>query len=158
MRSQVAGWLLGVPTAATGAMVAVTRLNGLPGLALALSVGFVLLALWVARAKLGLGRERRKKVNGYRLLDGATRGEVVRAYLKALHLMSHRGYPKRQAHESPADYVTKLESENFPVPDTFRRISRMATCALYDPTALESGMVPDGWRLLKTLRAIPKLT
>ena len=158
MRSQLADWLAGVPTAATGAVVALVRFNPLTGIALAFSVGFVLLALWVSIAKLRAGRKSRSNINGYRLLDGATRGEVVRAYRKALHLMSRRGYPKRQAHESPGDYVTKLESENFPVPDTFRRISRLATCALYDPSSVDSGVIPESWRLLKTLGATPKLT
>ena len=139
-------------------MVALTRFNPLTGIALAFSVGLLLLALWVSIAKLRAGRKSRSNINGYRLLDGATRGEVVRAYLKALHLMSRRGYPKRQAHESPADYVAKLESENFPVPDTFRRISRLATCALYDPSSVDSGVIPESWKLIKTLGATPKLT
>ena len=158
MRGQFAGWLRVVPTAATGAVVAVTSVDGLPGVALTLSVAFVLVALWVSIAKLGLRRARTEHGNGYRLLGGAARGEAVRAYLRALRLMRRRGYPKRQAHESPADYVTKLESQDFLVPNTFRRISRLATCALYDPAPLDSGIVHEGWRLLKTLRAIPKLT
>ena len=153
MRGQIVDWVLGIPASAAGAATVLTSLEPLPAAVLALSVTLVLAALWAATAKLGLNWRRATNGIEYTLLRGVTREEVVRAYLKALHLMRRRGYPERQEQESPADYVANLESEDRPAPEAFRRISRLATYALYDPAPFDEGLAPEGWRLLRTLRA-----
>ncbi len=158
MRSALGERVLGVRFAAADAVAALTSSRGLPAAAFTLFVTLVVVALWVSIARLGLlNRERSKNREGYTLLRGVTRSEVTRAYLKALHLMGRRGYPLRREHESPADYVTMLLSQDLPVPQTFRRISSLAAHALYDPTPLDSGIAREGWAQLKILRAGPRL-
>ena len=158
MRGALVERVLGVRLAATGAVAALTSSNGLPAAAFALFITVLLVLLWISIARLGLlDRARSKNRGGYTLLHSVTRGEVMRAYLKALHLMGRRGYPQRREHEGPADYLAMLQSQDLPVPQAFRRISRLAAQALYDPTPLDSGTAREGWAHLKTLRAVARL-
>ena len=159
MRSPFTGFFLGIPGAATAAVARLTTNRQLPGIIVViLSACVVCVALWMSCARLSLRRTRNEHVHGYKLLDGSSRREVVRAYLKALNLMKRKGYPGRQVHESPADYVSQLESQNFPVPDAVRGITELATRALYDPSSPDPDSIDASWKLLNILRACPKLT
>ena len=156
MRGALGERVMGVCLAAADAVAALTSSTGLPAAALTLVVTLALVALCLSIARLGLlNRAGAKNRAGYSLLRGLTRGEVMRAYHTALHLMGRNGYPLRREHESPADYLAMLGSQDLPVPQAFRRISSLAAHALYDPAPLDSGLAREGWAHLKTLRTVP---
>ncbi len=158
MRTQFASWLFGMPGVAIGTVAAVTTFNELPVFMAILSASVVFAALWAFFVKLRRRRPPKGRVGGYGSLAGPSRGKVVRDYLKALNLMKLRGYPVRQVHESPVDYITKLESQGLPVPNTFRGISGLATRALYDPASPDLNAADESWKLLNAMRAISRVT
>ena len=158
MRARFANWLLRMPGVATGAVAAVTTFNELPVFMAILSASVVFAALWTFFVKLRRRRSPRRRVGGYGSLAGPSRRKVVRDYLKALNLLKLRGYPVRQVHERPVDYITNLESQGLPVPNTFCGISRLATQALYDPASPELDAGDESWKLLSAMRAIPRVT
>ena len=140
------------PTAAAEAMATLTGEYG------ALTVGGALfgLALGVlALAGAVLSRRKRNSrlegVYGYSTLEGAERAEVRQSYGGALRVLKKKGYPERGGDQSPEDYLSHLLRIRLGVPEAFRRITRQASRALYDPRALAEGEGLDVKTNLKEL-------
>jgi hypothetical protein len=92
----------------------------------------------------------------YSLLWDSDREAVRKAYSKALKILGRKGYPVRQAHQGPVDYVLSLKARGFHVPAVFYALSHMAAQALYDPSPME-GVETDGLKSgLSALRGLPK--
>ena len=76
-----------------------------------------------------------------------------RVYRKALRLLKQKGYPQRQAHQSPEDYLALLRELGIQVPDAFQTISGRTTEALYDPRLFSHPTARETIKRLKELRS-----
>ena len=141
IRGQLKDLVLASPSAAAGAVA-----------------GAVLLALALVASAIAMSRRSARKGDSYSRLGGADREAVLRSYLKALRAMARKGYPKRQMHQSPGDYVRGLAAQGLPVPESFLNLSRQASEALYDPSPLDRYAALDGKQRLEAVRAAPTLS
>ena len=92
----------------------------------------------------------------YSLLQGSSRDQLKRAYRKGLTVLTRKGYPRRQPHQSPEDYLAMLRISGLPVPDAFQQLTRHATDAIYNPRKIDDAAMPGVKRLLQDLRVAAK--
>ena len=125
-----------------------------PRAALMASLAIILLlaltAIRVARKRQNRGHD---PLHQYATLPGNSRNEMRRVYHKALRLLKRKGYPQRQAHQSPEDYLSVLRELGIQVPDAFQTISSRTTEALYDPRPFSHPTARETIERLKELRS-----
>ena len=107
-----------------------------------------------------MGQKRRKRPMdlpaSYTPLPGGARSEVKDVYQRALRLLQQKGYPRRQAHQSPREYVEALYELRVPVSEAFQEISHQAGDALYNPQPLRHSVVQKVKQKFKELRKVPR--
>ena len=158
LRGQFKDFVIDAPAAAAGAIASIFSGRGQQaGAALLAATALVLAFVALAMAR-RLIKSRRARRDGYSMLEGLDRLEIRRVYSKALRVLARKGYPRRQDHESPDDYMERLLSLGLPIPEEFRQMSRQAAHALYDPLPLLRIPEHDGKRGLRALRGMTKLT
>ena len=125
-----------------------------PRVALLASLASILL---VALTVIRVARKRQNRghdpLHQYATLPGNGRNEVRRVYRKALRLLKQKGYPQRQAHQSPEDYLAALRELGIRIPDAFQAISSHTAEALYDPRPFGHPTDREAIERLKELRS-----
>ena len=155
IRADLKDIVLASPGAAANAVGSLFAQRGAAaGTAGLVLMAFVLVALVVAWRRRGTQRHNRRE---YTRLRGVDRQAVLTSYAKALRVMARKGYPRREAHQSPGDYVDLLVSNGLAVPDAFSNLSRQASEALYDPSPLDDYAAHDGRQRLRAVRSAPSL-
>ena len=118
-------------------------------------LGSLALAIAIRFRRLRWTRSRRTR--GYTRLTGGGREHVMSVYRKALRTLERKGYPRRQSHQAPGDYLAHLEAEAVLVPILFRDLTHRADAALYDPRSQDSLLTAAVAVLIKPLRNLPRL-
>ena len=125
-----------------------------PGVALLASLASILLvALTVIRVARKHQNRGHDPLHQYATLPGNGRNEVRRVYRKALRLLKRKGYPQRQAHQSPEDYLAVLRELGIRIPDAFQTISSHTAEVLYDPRPFGHPTAREAFERLKELRS-----
>ncbi len=132
-------------TALTGTGVGVIMVAPLT-LVLALLSAFL---VWMVRRR---NQARLDQALVYSRLQGGSRDQLKRAYRKGLTVLTRRGYPRRQPHQSPEDYLAMLRESGFSIPEAFQQLSRHATEAIYNPKVIDDEAMGAVKRLLQDLR------
>lgn len=144
-------------SSASGAMTSAFG-SGRQAAVFGLPLAVVLTALVAGLTTLFKRRTRgRRSPAEYSAIPGVGREDVREAYRKALGALAGKGYPGRQPHQSPMEYVEMLDAMGHDVPDVFRAISSAATRAFYDPTPLDVSVSDRVKAALRALRGIPRL-
>ena len=145
---------------ATAASTGLTALTGTQGVALMMVAPLALLLallsaflVWMVRRR---NQARLDQALVYSLLRGSSRDQLKRAYRKGLTVLTRKGYPRRQPHQSPEDYLAMLRESGLPVPEAFQQLSRHATDAIYNPRTIDDAALPGVKRLLRDLRVAAK--
>ena len=152
LRAQVGDIVQGSTTAISAG---VTSLFGGAGV-----LGFLFVVITAAAILTRLRRRRwsrTRRRRGYSLLAGGGRERVMGVYRKALRTLERKGYPRRQPHQAPGDYLAHLEAAAMPVPAPFRDITRQAAAALYDPRPQAGPLKGAAAAIIKPLRKLPRL-
>ena len=156
LRGQVKDLVMVGPGAAGDAISTLFSDGGAAAAGLGVAGVAAILALFISTMlRRRSGRIMREA--GYSILQGTDRESVVKAYLKSVRILTRKGYPERDVHQSPGDYMDELERLGLAVPAPFRHLSVQASQALYDPSDLDSYAIEDGDKRLRAVKAVPKL-
>ena len=158
VRAELGSLLARGSSALTGGAATLFSGPGMAGTFGAVAVtSLVMLALALVMVARRRRKVRRDLLQRYTLLTGTSRHDVREVYRKALRLLAKKGYPHRQAHQSPGDYIAALQGLELPVPETFRRLSYQAADALYDPRPMDPAIAREARSNLRSLRMVPGL-
>ena len=158
IRADLRGMATDVPSVALGGLASLFGDGS--RLAMTATGAFLLLmSLLVGRILVTRGRknELRRALWDYSRLFDAGRDEMRGVYRKAVRRLEKNGYPRRQTHQSPEDYIGAIQTMGLPVPEPFREISRRARDAFYSPLPFDSSVVQDMKARLQALRRAPRL-
>ena len=89
--------------------------------------------------------------------EGA-RAEMARLYRRSLVAMRRKGYPERQLHQTPGEYIEALRAMGLRVPEPFEQLSLRAGDAFYNPRPFPHADVESARRLLGELRRVRRLS
>lgn len=153
LRAQVGDIVQGSSTAFSSGLTSLFGSTGMAALVIVLGSGALAIVIRFRRWRWTRTRRRR----GYTRLTGDGREGVMSVYHRALRTLESKGYPKRQPHQAPGDYLAHLETAAVYVPMPFRDLSRRADAALYDPRPQDSLITAAVGALIKPLRKLPRL-
>ena len=157
MRAQLKDLVVDGPSSALRGTAALFGAYGPAWLAGAvLAAALLLVGAFLTRRS--RARARRTGPEEYSLLRDRDREAVRKAYSKAVKILGRKGYPVRQAHQGPVDYVLSLKARGFHVPAVFYALSRITTQALYDPSPMDGVEAQSLTSGLRALRRLPKAT
>ena len=72
--------------------------------------------------------------------------------------MRRKGYPERQLHQTPGEYIEALRAMGLRVPEPFEQLSLRAGDAFYNPRPFPHADVESARRLLGELRRVRRLS